>query len=162
MEPTPEDKMQVIGDRLWPYVSLLLFLPTPESRNDQVLASATISFIDTGSAQLAVTCAHVYSEFIEIKHTYPDAALAISGRNGTPPSLLLDPQPIELVASSVYDVVAIRLSDPESVLQAGKKFINGESWPPSPVAAGERVAFVGYPGIHRMPSDRGPVSRQVV
>jgi hypothetical protein len=52
-----------IGDTFRPYVGMLLFIAGNGADPSSVTNNGTVSFVDTGSAKLLVTCAHVIKAF---------------------------------------------------------------------------------------------------
>lgn len=143
-----------IADTLLPYVGMLILLPSRQGRPEDVISNGTASFVDTGAAKLLVTCGHVMDEFNRIKVDNPNAVLAVTGNSGTQPVVVSDAQVIDSGGKQL-DLATLRLSDPDRITRCGKRYFPVEEWPPARPTKGQVAVMVGYPGIHREPSNRG-------
>jgi hypothetical protein len=77
----PAEATKIIGETIRPYMGMLLFVRGDGTDPSDVMNNGTISFVDTGSAQLLVTCAHVVTEFRQKRTHTPSLTMAVSGSN---------------------------------------------------------------------------------
>jgi hypothetical protein len=147
-------KSRAIADRLLPHVGMLLFLPSPEGLPKDVMYNGTVSFIDTGTERLLVTCGHVVDKFNELRSANPDTTLVITGNSGTQPVIVSDAEVIDNGGTRL-DMAVLRLPDPDRITLCGKSYFKAEFWPPKRAVEGQVAVLVGFPGEHRDPSARG-------
>ena len=115
----------------------------------EVLSGGTVSFVDTGSVRIAVTCYHVIRGLLEKRRENP----AVTYQIGNQPFTIEKTQ-FEINPSA--DLVTFQLSD----LQI--EYFPAPRWPPAPLAVGEPVYLGGYPKIRRSVRDRDTLDSDFV
>jgi hypothetical protein len=133
---------------------MLLFLPSRKAQPKDVFYNGTVSFIDTGTEKLLITCGHVIDQFNELREANPDTILAITGNDGTQPVIVSDAEVIDNGGKQL-DLAVLRLPDPDRITWGGKSYFKAAVWPPIRAAKGQVAVLVGFPGMHREPSARG-------
>jgi hypothetical protein len=110
-----------------------------------VCHNGTLSFVDTGTAKLAITADHVFTAYLE------DLA---AGRvfecqfGGVP----VRPEAMLIARDAKLDVATFRM--PSVGMSHNVFFHTAGTWPPRPPAAGEWLFYAGYPGTHRVERSR--------
>jgi hypothetical protein len=133
---------------LLPHVAILVFVSDRDRQNVRVTRNGSISFIDTGTQSLLVTCDHVIREFQELRQNDPSLRMAIGG-GGTKGLLeLLDEYVVD--RDDYADLATLRLPDPDAIRPYGKAYFRSSlSWPPARAAVGEEVVALGFQGKNR-------------
>jgi len=135
-----------IIDQFGNFVSVLLFISGNGQHLSQVTNNATASFIDTGSRQLIVTCAHVLDEF---KHKKKEDANLWMALGFAGPANKVMHLPEECLVDSGgrrVDLAAFSAPLPGSIEEFGKNYFRCPVWPPSRPALNDLMAITGYPG----------------
>src|SRR5437868_5424455 len=147
-------RFEKIAGKLLPHVGMLLLLPSRQSKPEDVICNGTVSFVDTGSAKLLVTCGHVIDRFNEIREENPEAILAITGNSGTRPVVITDAEIIDNGGKQL-DLATLRLPDPDRITWVGKSYFLATEWPPARPAKGQVAVLAGFPAMHRDTGTRG-------
>ncbi len=150
---SPEQMLYKLGEQFSPFVLNGLILRDPSSP-EGVVKGGTVSLVDTGSRALLVTCAHVYDYFSDYRKSNPNALFVLAGGRGNNPVDITSAKLIDIERKSVDIAVLEPTSgfDPRSL---DADFFQASTWPPPRPQTGDLGFFIGYPGIHRKPSNRG-------
>ena len=129
------------------YCAPIFFLPSENATPDTIYANGTVGLIDTGKKKLLVTCAHVWSEFLNYRSKNPLARLSVIFENG--PGL-----PEQILDSSLLGFddgidMAVFEAHPERWRMGKKQFHRVPFWPIPKARDGDLVAFLGFSGRSR-------------
>ena len=155
-------KTEQVGQRLLPFVSMLVLLPDRNAGPKDVISNGTASFVDTGKRKLVITAGHVVDSFLEVRKTNPNAIIALSGGGDRAP--LFDISAAEVLdhGKQSLDLAILALPNSGLIAHLGKSFFRSAEWPPVRSVVGAQAGGVGFPGLHREASFRGLEIRATV
>lgn len=145
LPPEDRDRVRALLESVSRHVAMAAFIPNRSAKPTDIIASGTVSFVESPERLLLLTNAHVWNGFLDEKARTPDAELILIGSgepvaitNATP--LAIDPN---------RDLAVLACDQPDDIRTIGKVFYRPKAWPILPPEAGEEVLFVGFPGMHR-------------
>lgn len=140
-----------------PFVSTLLFISGDGSSASQVTNNGTVSFVDTGTKRLVVTCAHIIERFKQRKKHDPKLWMALGlPRSARGPTVQLRRElMIECGKENTIDLATFSLQEPDVIVEFGKQYFRCSDWPPAKPKVDEIIAIVGFPGDHRKVTSGG-------
>jgi hypothetical protein len=129
----------------------IFFLPSANSKPENIAANATIAFIDSGEKKFLVTSAHVWTEFQDYKVKNPEGRLGILFINGFGyPEFLNEKLLIDFdidLDLAVFNVLP-------NWQFARKQFHRVFKWPINKANEGDKIAFLGFAAVGREITDR--------
>jgi hypothetical protein len=121
----------------------------------KILRNGTITYVNTGTAELGLTADHVLEKYLLHLIEYGEKDLECQFGGST-----ISPEKRIKAKHSAWDIAS--LSVPEvfitAAYQATRMQYNAVQWPPTRVEAGELVIYGGYPGIEETRS-KSQISR---
>jgi KTSC domain len=159
-EATPSDdplagtRFAVMTRALLPHVGMAIIVPPPPSTPADIISNGTMTFVDTGTKKLLITCDHVFREFEYRRQEVPGTRLAITGANGGVADVS-DATLIDIDDKHLDVAILESPSGSDRVAAIGKQYFAITSWPAVPPSRGEEVGIVGFPAIWRAASHRG-------
>lgn len=136
------------GTDLMQFVSSCFLCPRGGGPGD-IINSATISFVNTGTRKFCVTNAHVYRAFEREKAKNPEVELWMSLGPGHQPICI---SKLEIIDDGGRDIDLICIEGLADLEDYGKQYFN-QPWPPVRVELEDRVILVGFPGAGRNPNE---------
>lgn len=127
-----------------PYCGPLYFASFLKSPVD-VIANGSFGLVDTGDKKLLVTCNHVWDEFQKLREQNAALRMFICLRRQSP--IVFGQEPIDHDKS--LDIVTFDMK-PLLAICSGNKFYRLDQNPARPVAKGDPLFFLGYPGYLRV------------
>lgn len=115
---------------------------------EAVIASGTISLLNTGHSHLFVTNAHVYDEFVGLRSANSKIRLIVLGKGKVTPIDITE-APVIDHGRNQLDLVTLGIGNPEIVAELNKQFFYSSPWPPKRAEADELGIVVGFPTQHR-------------
>jgi hypothetical protein len=131
-----------------PYVGMLFFAPADNLSPTTVRFNGTASFVDTGSAKVVVTCAHVLRRFRELRLEEPELDMFITG-SSTNHVLRLEETYLVSDGGKSVDLAVFKFPNPDQVLDLGKCYFQAAPWPPLRPEVGRTAIIAGFQGEHR-------------
>jgi hypothetical protein len=113
--------------------------------NGHVCHNGTLSFVDTGTARLAITADHVCTAYLEDLAAGRVFECQFGG-------VLVRPEQMLIARDAQLDVATFRM--PSVAMSHNVHFHTAGTWPPPPPAPGEWLFYAGYPGAHRVERSR--------
>lgn len=137
--------------QICPYCGPLFFARSREIATGNVTANGSFSLVDTGQRKLLVTCHHVWTEYQNAYRDNTEFKLLVC-LDQNPPVVLDSNQLID--QDERLDITTF---DMTPLLGAcfGRKFYPINQNPPRKVTNGDRLYFLGYPGVFRSATDEG-------
>ncbi len=129
----------------------LFFARSTEIATGNVTANGSFGLVDTGQRKLLVTCHHVWADYQKACRDDPEFKLLVCLDHNSP---------VVLGSNQLIDqneTLDIAIFDMASLLGAcsGRKFYPINENPPRKVTKGDRVYFLGYPGVFRSATEEG-------
>jgi len=129
------------------FAKAAFFGEPPSKERKTKVNNGTVTLLDLGGGPLAVTCAHVLSQYRAVKKKTGNALFQIG-------SVVLDPDAQLVGESTDIDLAVLKLTEAQikeitSSGEIGSCVFKPASWPPSELKADEFVAFGGFPGQWR-------------
>jgi len=106
--------------------------------------NGTVTLVDFGSGQMAITCSHILDEYRKRLKDNNKFVFRIGNTVLNPLEYLIDESP-ELDLATI-NLSGIDINDISLGKEIGTSFFHAENWPPSDVKVGDYVAFGGFPG----------------
>lgn len=156
-----EDGLRKLGKNLLTFIGSALIIKPEKNTPEDVVASGTFSYVDTGDQTLLVTCDHVFAEFNTLREKDDKIEFCWGAGPGRTPQQLTHCVPTD--RNSHIDICTFTCEIPGGLDQIGKAFFRPESWPPARVEEGDLVIGIGFPGEHRgMETKNGQVGLALV
>src|SRR5581483_1525774 len=112
----------------------------------EILHNGTISYVNTGNAELGVTANHVLADYVRDLEQFGPIAIECQFGGST-----IDPEKRVLASNSALDIATLAV--PEVFVTASgdnpKHHHTAAFWPPIRVRRGELVLYGGHPGVLR-------------
>ncbi len=147
MAKLDEAAARELGTILLHFIGSALIIRPATNSPDDVVASGTFSYIDTGEKTLLVTCDHVVAEFEALLAEDEKMELRWGPGPGQVPIQLSADVPLD--RNSSVDICTFGCPIPSNLQPFGKFFLKSPSWPPPRVEVGDTVIGIGFPGQHR-------------
>ncbi len=149
--------LSAVYGRIGGHVGCAVVFPSRDATLEDAMKGpkGTISFIDTGTAQFALTCDHVWQEFMDTRSRNPQAELVVIGADGHESFSMSD---AHVIASGGKQLDLITLDVPNlhgRLTRSGKQLYQATAWPPPLPVVGDSVIAMGYPGAHQRPERDG-------
>jgi hypothetical protein len=126
--------------------SALVVRPDTDSPED-IVASGTFSYIDTGLHKFIVTCDHVFAEFERLRAQDNRFEFCWGVGPGIRPLCLSMVKPRD--RHKGVDLCTFQVVPPDALQASGKCFMKPIVWPPARVAEGDLAIGIGFPGAYR-------------
>lgn len=129
------------------YAKALLFGERPIQNNKAEIRNGTVTLIALPQRKVAVTCWHVIDGYRDFLSRFKHVITQIG-------DTLIDPLAQLIDQSQALDLAVIALTDKqiEEITaggEIGSRLVDGRTWPPKQVTAGEVVMLSGFPGKYR-------------
>jgi len=152
-EQEQERRFKAVYDRIGRHVGCAVVFPSSNAPPEAAMngPKGTVSFVDTGRRQFALTCDHVWQDFQDIRATNANAELVVFGTSGHDSFFMSDAHVIATGAEHL-DLITLDVPDlSERLAWSGKSFYEAARWPPPLPEVNDAVISVGYPGAHQHP-----------
>ena len=106
--------------------------------------NGTVTLVDLGSGQMAITCSHVLDEYRKRLKDNDNFVFRIGNTVLNPLEYLIDESP-ELDLATI-DLSEINIKEISLGKEIGTSFFRPEAWPPDDVNEGDFISFGGFPG----------------
>ena len=106
--------------------------------------NGTVTLVDLGSGQMAITCSHVLVEYRKRLKDNDNFVFRIGNTVLNPLEYLIDESP-ELDLATI-DLSEINIKEISLGKEIGTSFFRPEAWPPDDVNEGDFISFGGFPG----------------
>jgi len=106
--------------------------------------NGTVTLVDLGSGQMAITCSHVLDEYRKRLKDNNKFVFRIGNTVLNPLEYLIDESP-ELDLATI-DLSEINIKEISLGKEIGTSFFRPEAWPPDDVNEGDFISFGGFPG----------------
>jgi hypothetical protein len=106
-----------------------------------VCHNGTLSFVDRGTAKLAITADHAFAAYLK---DLADGRVFECQFGG----VLVRPETMLIARDVDLDVATFRM--PSVAMSRSVHFHTAGAWPPRSPVAGEWLSYAGYPGAHRV------------
>jgi hypothetical protein len=106
--------------------------------------NGTVTLVDLGSGQMAITCSHVLDEYRKRLKANNKFVFRIGNTVLNPLEYLIDESP-ELDLATI-DLREINIKEISLGKEIGTSFFRPETWPPDDVNVGDFISFGGFPG----------------
>ena len=106
--------------------------------------NGTVTLVDLGSGQMAITCSHVLDEYRKRLKDNNKFVFRIGNTVLNPLEYLIDESP-ELDLATI-DLSEINIKEISLGKEIGTSFFRPETWPPDGVNEGDFISFGGFPG----------------
>jgi hypothetical protein len=140
-----------LGEKLAKYPLLFskaaFFGERPAKHKSTYVRNGTVTLVDFGTGPIAITCAHVISDYRKLLKTNERALFQLGNVEFDPLSQLI-------AEDKRLDLATIRLTPTQAKAitregEIGACFFQPVSWPPPSLSEGDFIAFGGFPGRWR-------------
>jgi hypothetical protein len=143
---TAEEFSEITQRHLMRY-TVMLAIAQGESGRQVIVDNGTGMLLNTGTAEMLVTNAHVYDGFLKYREQDATTQLTMSGIDGT---RFLDISEAKLLGKDRGCDIATLSIPRRYILGQGKDFAVVKSWPQRRAEKGMRAVLIGYPGQTRV------------
>jgi hypothetical protein len=135
------------------FAKAVFFENLPDVKSGHTVNNGTVTLVDLGSGQMAITCSHVLDGYRERLKENNKVLFRIGKVILNPLEHLIDESP-ELDLATI-NLREININEISLGKEIGTSFFDPVTWPPSDVKVGDYIAFGGFPGKLREQTSSG-------
>ncbi len=137
------------------FAKAILFEDLPDDKSRHTVINGTVTLVDLGSGQMAITCSHVLDGYRERLKESNKVVARIGNAILNPLEYLIDESSESELDLATLNLKEISNNEISLGREIGTAFFHPETWPPSDVKVGDYVAFGGFPGKLREQTSSG-------
>ncbi len=130
------------------FAKAIFFENLPDVKFGNTINNGTVTLVDLGSGQMAITCSHVLDGYRELLKENNKVVCKIGNVILNPLEYLIDESPKLDLAT--LNLKKINIKEISLGKEIGTSFFAPTTWPPSDVKKGDFITFGGFPGELRV------------
>ncbi len=137
------------------FAKAVYFGNLPYDTSDQTVKNGTVSLVDLGSGQMAITCSHVLDGYRERLKENNKVVFRIGNAILNPLEYLIGESSESELDLAILNLKEINVKEISLGKEIGTSFFRPETWPPDDVNVGDFISFGGFPGKLREQTSSG-------
>ena len=137
------------------FAKAVFFEDLPDVKSGHTVINGTVTLVDLGSGQMAITCSHVLDGYRERLKESNKVVFRIGNVILNPLEYLIDESSGSELDLATLNLKEINIKEISLGKEIGTSFFRPVTWPPDDVKVGDFIAFGGFPGKLREQTSSG-------